>query len=109
MSQKMLIVLAMTIVALHLSQNVAGLTPSKTLLVKTKDGAEIGRLEPRCEIGLGILDCEANDGHCVDGPGLRPRCICNNGSTNYPFCKDSQPEFIECPYYAECAHTEGMI
>ena len=41
MSQKMLIVLATAIVALHLSQNVAGLTPSKTLLVTTKDSAEI--------------------------------------------------------------------
>merc|ERR1712071_93987 len=46
MSQKMLIVLATTIVALHLSQNVAGVTPSKTLLVTTKDSAEI---EPKPE------------------------------------------------------------
>ena len=134
MSQKMLIALATTIVALHLGQNVAGLTPSKTLLVnKTKDGAEIDRPQPRCtedcaakngvcaQLDSGenfptcvsvcdLLDCPANDGHCVKFGTGEHKCMCNNGYDNYPLCVElTEPTFSECPYYAECAHTEGMI
>ena len=119
MSQKMLIALATTIVALHLGQNVAGLTPSKTLLVnKTKDGAEIDRPQPRCtedcaakngvcgkfgcvcrhgvdnfphcESVCDMLDCPANDGHCVKfGTGVH-ECMCNNGHNNYPDCSTNE-------------------
>merc|ERR1712071_700132 len=76
MSQKMLIVLATTIVALHLNQNVAGLTPSKTLLVTTKDSAEI---EPEPESQWMCY----GDAYS-DYAGGKGNCRCNNKDRVYP-------------------------
>merc|ERR1712071_368306 len=94
MSQKMLIVLATTIVALHLSQNVAGLTPSKTLLVTTKDSAEI---EPEPESQWMCY----GDAY-ADYAGGKGNCRCNNKDRVYPRCEE-----VPNPKCQECRKNNG--
>merc|ERR1719341_742979 len=62
---------------------------------------------PTCESVCDWLDCPAHDGHCVKFGTGEHKCMCNNGYDNYPLCVElTEPTFSECPYYAECAHTE---